>query len=49
MSKLSHRVITATYLTLEATGSALVSCFQQATQPSGAITVEIMRDMECEI
>ena len=49
MSTLSHSVITATCLTLEATGSALVSCFQQATQFSGAITVEIMRDVECEI
>ena len=48
MSKLSHSVITATYLTLKAKGSALVSCFQQVTQLSGAITVEIVRDVECE-
>ena len=46
MSKLSHSVITATYLKLDRTGSALVSCFQQVTQPSGAIIVEIMRDIE---
>lgn len=49
MSKLSHSVITTIYLRLGSSGSALVSCFQQVTQPSDAITVEIMRDVECEI
>lgn len=49
MSELSHNVITTTYLTLGGASSVLVSCFQQATQPSGTITVEIMRDVECEI
>ena len=49
MSKLSLNVITAIYLELRRESSVLVSCFQQATQPSGAIAVEIMRDVECEI
>ena len=49
MSKVSHSVITATYLKLGGVSSVLVSCFQQATQPSDAITVEIVRDMECDI
>ena len=49
MSKLSHNVITATYLRLDGRGSALVSCFQQVTQSSGAVVVGIMRDMGCEI
>lgn len=49
MSKLSPNVITATYLRLCKTGSVLVSCFQQATKSSGAITVGIVRDVECEI
>lgn len=45
MSKLSHSVITTTYLRLGGTSSALVSCIQQVTQSSDAITVEIVRDM----
>ena len=49
MSKLSYSVITATYLQLVGVSPKLVSCFQQVTQPSDAITVEIMRDVECEI
>ena len=44
MSKLSHSVITATYLRLDAMSSKSVSCFQQVTQSSDAITVDIMRD-----
>ena len=49
MSKLSHGVVMTTYPRLGGTGSALVSCFQQVTQFSGAITVEIMRDVESVI
>lgn len=49
MSKVSHSVITATYLKLGGVSSVLVSCFQQVTQTSGAITVDFMRDVECEI
>ena len=49
MSKLSLSAITATYLSHGDTGSVLVSCFQQVTQPSDALAVEIMRDVECEI
>ena len=49
MSKLSHSVITATYLKLGSTSSALVSCSQQVTQPSDALVVEIMRDVESEM
>ena len=49
MSKLSHSVITTIYLRLRGANPALVSCFQQVTQPSDAITVEIMRDVECEM
>ena len=49
MSKLSPGVITAIYRGLGDESSAMVSCFQQATQLSGAVTVEIMRDIECVI
>jgi hypothetical protein len=49
MSKRSHGVMTATYLKLGVTTSVLVSCFKQVTQLSDAITVEIMRDIECVI
>ena len=49
MSKLSHSVITATYLRLVGASSKLVSCFQQVTQLSDAITVEIMCDAKSEI
>lgn len=49
MSKLSHDVITATYLRLGGASSVLVSCFKQVTQLSDAIAVEIMRDIECVI
>ena len=49
MSKLSLSAITATYLSHGDTGSVLVSCFQQVTQPSDAITVEIMCDAKSEI
>ena len=49
MSNLSQRVITAKYLRLGSSGFALVSCFQQVAQTSDAITVEIVRDIECEI
>ena len=49
MSKLSHNVITTTYLRLDGRGSALVSCFQQVTQSSDAVVVGIMRDVESEI
>ena len=49
MSKQSRSVITATYLKLGGTSSALVSCWKQVTQPSDAITVEFVCDVECEI
>lgn len=49
MSKLSHSVITATYLRLVGASPKLVSCFQQVTQLSDAITMEIMRDIRSEM
>ena len=49
MSKLSLSAITATYLRLVGASPKSVSCFQQVTQPSDALAVEIMRDVECEI
>lgn len=49
MLKLSHSVITTTYLMLGGTSSALVSCFQQVTQSSDAVVVGIMCDVESEI
>lgn len=49
MSKLSYSVITATYLQLVGASPKLVSCFQQVTQPSDAITVEIMCDAKSEM
>ena len=49
MSKLSLNVITAIYLELRRESSVLVSCFQQVTQLSDAITVEIMRDIRSEM